>query len=156
MKKTKAEANYREGSPMQLRDGGRKVTGGLIDLCFAPMGGLIHGAEHPRLMSEILVEALAGERGFVVNPRSLHPECDGCHLASVGLHRETKRTKLKFSRRTIVVHEFVRRGNWCGYLFRARVDLAGDAFCNSSWKDALRSEDTVVDCPFRKDHGTGS
>ena len=36
MKKTKAEANYREGSPMQLRDGGRKVTGGLIDLCFAP------------------------------------------------------------------------------------------------------------------------
>jgi hypothetical protein len=70
-----------------------------------------------------------------------------CHLASVGVDRETKRTKLKFSRRTIVVHEFVRRGNWCGYSFRARVDLAGDAFCNSSWKDALRCEDTVVNCP---------
>jgi hypothetical protein len=69
------------------------------------------------------------------------------HLGSVGIHRETKRTKLKFSRRTIVVHELVRRGSWRSYLFRARVDLAGDAFCNSGWKDALRSEDTVVNCP---------
>ena len=39
--------------------------------------GLIHGAEHPRLMGEILVEALAGERGFVVNPRSLLPAAAG-------------------------------------------------------------------------------
>ena len=39
--------------------------------------GLIHGAEQARLMGEVLVEALAGERGFVVNPRSLLPAAAG-------------------------------------------------------------------------------
>ena len=56
--------------------------------------GLIHGAEQARLMGEILVEALAGERGFVVNPRSQAaslvgpPSCRAIrYLRAPGLNR---------------------------------------------------------------------
>src|SRR5262249_19520006 len=70
-----------------------------------------------------------------------------CHLAAVGFHRETKRTKLKFSRRTIVVRaklqfpvhpHMLRHG--CGY---ALANAGHDTRALQAWLGHKNIQHTV-------------